>query len=100
MKKTDILWNLIKMNKNTSNIINVCSEECAEVIQAISKIFRFGMETSWNGETNQEKLEKELGDLLAMVDIMINQNIVREDQIMEAKIEKYEKLRRWSNIEF
>ena len=88
------------MDKNTNSIINICSEECAEVIQAISKIFRFGLDATWNGETNRERLEKELGDLMAMIHIMESTGIVRNEMIVEAEIEKYEKLRKWSKIEF
>lgn len=46
----------------------ILSEECAEVVQAVSKILRHGYE-SVNpkvpaSETNREALERELGDLL------------------------------------
>ena len=36
-----IIWN--KMNKSQKEILLIAQEECAEVTQAISKVFRFGM---------------------------------------------------------
>ena len=45
--------------------------ECAEVIQACSKILRFGYDSNWNGklpQTNRLQLEIELGHVInAMV---------------------------------
>jgi NTP pyrophosphatase (non-canonical NTP hydrolase) len=45
-------------------------EECAEVIQAISKIFRFGLQQTYpnTGETNKEHLEEEIGQLLFILE--------------------------------
>lgn len=88
------------MNKQTEEILCITQEECAEVTQAISKIFRFGIDSSWNGQTNQERLEEELGDLLAMASLLQTKEIVREDKVMEAWHNKMEKLSKWSNIEF
>lgn len=41
------------MNKIENEIILIAQEECAEVTQAISKIFRFGFSSSHNGVSNQ-----------------------------------------------
>ena len=35
------------MNQITQETLLITQEECAEVIQAISKIMRFGMEDAW-----------------------------------------------------
>ena len=53
--------------------MDILQEECAEVIQAVSKCSRFGIDNYKPGKplTNREHLEEELGDLLAMVDIML-----------------------------
>lgn len=88
------------MNKQTKEILCIAQEECAEVTQAISKIFRFGIDSSWNGRTNQERLEEELGDLLAMASLLQTKEIVREQKVLEAWHNKMEKLSIWSNIEF
>ena len=87
------------MDKQTKEIFCIAQEECAEVTQAISKIFRFGFEGSYNGHTNKERLEEETGDLLAMLDIMIEKGIISDSKVNEARKAKKEKLKIWSNIE-
>lgn len=79
----------------------ILSEECAEVIQAISKCHRFGLDHYKPGKarTNREHLEEELGDLLAMIQILQDTDIVDREKLQEAKSAKFKKLRCWSNIE-
>lgn len=86
--------------KKQDEILNILSEECAEVIQSISKCNRFGMENlkPGYGKTNREHLEDELGDVLAMIDIMLEHDIITVDKLDEAKQKKFDKLKRWSNI--
>lgn len=80
--------------------MDILQEECAEVIQAVSKVRRFGMDNYKPGKplTNREHLEEELGDLLAMVDIMLEQHIVAWGNLEVAKKAKIKKLHEWSNI--
>ena len=61
------------MNPKEKEVMDILQEECAEVIQAVSKCSRFGIDNYKPGKplTNREHLEEELGDLLAMVDIML-----------------------------
>lgn len=84
--------------KAVDEILLITQEECAEVTQAISKIFRFGIDSVHKGVSNQEHLETEVGDLLCMIDLMIEYNIVSGTAVRAAKIEKMEKLKCWSNI--
>lgn len=88
------------MNSKEHEIMNILSEECAEVIQAISKCHRFGIDNFKPGKpkTNREHLEEELGDLLAMVDILMDKNIIALDNLEAAKKAKIEKLKQWSTI--
>jgi len=88
------------MNKKENEIMDILQEECAEVIQAVSKVRRFGIDNYKPGKpkTNREHLEEELGDLLAMVDIMLEQDIVSWGNLEVTKKAKIEKLRKWSNI--
>jgi NTP pyrophosphatase (non-canonical NTP hydrolase) len=88
------------MNNKEHEVMNILSEECAEVIQAISKCHRFGMDNVKPGKpkTNREHLEEELGDLLAMIDIMLEKNIIEQESLNIAKLNKIEKLKKWSTI--
>lgn len=86
------------MNSANREILLIAQEECAEVTQAISKVFRFGMEDDFNGVTNKEHLEEELGDLMCMIDLIIDSGMVSESAVMTSKNEKMMKLLTWSNI--
>ena len=87
------------MDKQTKEILCITQEEAAEVVRAISKVFRFGMENEWNDQTNKEHLEEELGDLKAMLYILEMSGIVSEENVMKAAEAKMEKLAKWSNID-
>lgn len=86
------------MNDQEHEILSITQEECAEVVQAISKAFRFGLDTVWKGETNREHLEEELGDVMAMIHLLELSNIVNEENVMKSAERKMEKLAKWSNI--
>ena len=88
------------MSNKHHEVMNILSEECAEVIQAISKCHRFGLDNVKPGKpkTNKEHLEEELGDLLAMVDIMLEKGIIQQAHLDIAKTNKIEKLKKWSTI--
>ena len=85
-------------SERQEEIMLICQEECAEVTQAISKVFRFGMDDEYNGVTNREHLEEELGDLLCMIELLIASNMVDEMAVYRAKNAKMAKLAKWSNI--
>jgi NTP pyrophosphatase (non-canonical NTP hydrolase) len=81
-------------------VMDILQEECAEVIQAVSKISRFGIDNLKPGKpkTNREHLEEELGDVLAMVDILLENNVVSQQSLKAATNAKKEKLKQWSTI--
>jgi len=79
-------------------ILLITQEECAEVTQAISKVFRFGFDSVHNGVNNRQHLEEEVGDLMCMIDLLIDNGIVSEAAVMTAKNEKLNKLLTWSKI--
>jgi|694.fasta_scaffold102683_5 NTP pyrophosphatase (non-canonical NTP hydrolase) len=85
---------------NVDEILSILQEECAEVIQAVSKVNRFGM-TGMNpkdNKNNQYHLEEEIGDLTCMIELLIENGIVNKDNIDSAAINKRVKLRKWSTI--
>ncbi len=86
------------MNSCEKEIMLIAQEECAEVTQAISKVFRFGLEESYNNRTNKQRLTEEVGDLLCMIELMMSKGIIDSMEVLDAKKSKYQKLNKWSNI--
>ena len=89
------------MNEPTKEILLILQEECAEVTQAISKCFRFGPDQMKPGKdrTNVNMLEEEIGDLYAMVELLVDMKVgVTQNGINKAKKQKFEKLKKWSNL--
>ena len=86
------------MTNSEKEILSIAQEECAEVIQAISKVFRFGMDESYNDQTNRQRLESELGDLVCLIELMIEKNLVNRENISESLLNKRTRLETWSNI--
>ncbi len=89
---------------DTQLYLTILQEECAEVIQIVSKIFRFGAE-DWHPDdlykvSNKDRLVHELVDILAVVDLLKENGFLermRDDEqikkLKEAKIKKIEKYR-------
>lgn len=91
----------MSMNEQTKEILTILQEEAAEVIVEVSKCFRFGPDQMMEGldVTNIQRLEKEIGDLQAMIQLLVKQKIgVSQDGINNAKAKKFEKLKTYSNI--
>lgn len=90
------------MNNQTKEVLLILQEECAEVTQAISKIFRFGIDNYKPGKpkTNAEHLEEEVGDLLAMIDLLQKTEEFKNSlkNIEVARQEKFKKLKQWSTL--
>tara|TARA_B100001079_G_C16281137_1_gene456563 strand:+ start:165 stop:449 length:285 start_codon:yes stop_codon:yes gene_type:complete len=87
------------MNTDTSwsqmdECLVILAEECAEVIQAVSKTMRFPEDDN----KNRSRLEKELGDLQCMIDLTCKHlDIDPADVVMWSNM-KAEKLKKWSNL--
>ena len=86
------------MNDKEKEIMLIAQEECAEVVQAISKVFRFGKTDEYNGQTNQQRLEEEIGDLMCMIELMQEYGIVNATNVLSANVKKRLKLRKWSSV--
>ncbi len=83
----------------TQEALVILQEECAEVIQAVSKCYRFGLDNSHkSGLTQRANLEMEVGDMLALVDILIEQGVIDLNNLQTAKLNKIEKLKIWSKL--
>ena len=97
----DIFKECKTMNEQTKELLLILQEECAEVTQAVSKCMRFGLDQMKPGKnrTNINMLEEEIGDLFAMVELLTDMNVgVTIDGITEAKLNKFHKLKKWSNL--
>ena len=88
------------MDNQVKEILCITQEECSEVSQAVSKIFRFGWDSVHpsTGLDNKYRLEEEIGDLLCMIDILVEKCIISDDAVNAARKTKREKLKMWSNI--
>ncbi len=86
------------MNNAQKEILLITQEECAEVTQAISKVFRFGIDEVYNGQTNKQRLTEELGDLHCMIELMVESGLVDRGELFDASGNKRRKLIRWSQI--
>ena len=88
------------MNESTKEALLILQEECAEVVQATSKCFRFGIDSVHkSGTIHRTVLEHEVGDLLCMIDIMVEKCIISDSSVNAARKAKREKLKTWSGIE-
>ena len=74
-------------------LLTIMMEECGEVIQACSKIIRFGAT-----HESLSHLEKELGDLYQMMELAHQYDLVSWTKIDEASDKKKEKLATWSSL--
>lgn len=84
----------------TEQTLNILQEECAEVIQAVSKCQRFGIDNTHikSGVSNRANLTEEVGDLLCMVDLLVNQGVLKREDLEKAAQAKLDKLRIWSTV--
>lgn len=88
------------MNTQTQEILDILQEECGEVIVEVSKCRRFGLDSQHykTGELHRKMLEQELGDVLAMIKLLIDSGTVTEAGLEQAAEKKIEKLHKWSKI--
>jgi NTP pyrophosphatase (non-canonical NTP hydrolase) len=89
------------MNEDTREILIILQEECNEVAKEICKIMRYGPDQIKPGTklTNIQHLEGELGDLMAMVELLQDKDVgVTLAGMDKAKKKKFQKLKQWSNL--
>lgn len=79
-----------------TKVLMVLQEECAEVVQAVSKIHRFGLHDDYLGNTNVDRLAEEIGHVKCM--ILEAQALIPEltdEKIIKAIFKKEKKLNYW-----
>jgi hypothetical protein len=74
-------------------ILVIAMEECNEVAQAISKILRFGVDSTHpiSGDTNNTQLETEMTDLFTILFILVSRGITKVPSA-EKMMEKTERI--------
>jgi len=90
----------MKISSNKVNeILDILQEECGEVIVAISKCRRFGMDNSYkDGGTQREHLIQELGDVTLLIELLHAHQVFTEQELHQAQVRKSQKLVKWSKI--
>lgn len=75
-------------------IITIAIEECAEVQQRATKSLRFGVMEVQPGQpcTNAERLGEEVGDLLEVLDMMMNAQLICQEAVTRGRINKRRQL--------
>jgi len=87
------------MTYQEQEILDILQEECAEVIQSVSKIRRFGIDNSHkSGKTQRETLVQEVGDVLCMIELLTERGVIDSPSVQASIRAKREKLKQWSNI--
>jgi NTP pyrophosphatase (non-canonical NTP hydrolase) len=88
------------ISNKTQETLDILQEECAEVIVEVSKCRRFGLDSVHykTGIKHNRMLEMEIGDVLAMVDILLEQGVLDQKRLDDAKQNKKLKLKQWSKI--
>lgn len=80
-------------------LLGILQEECAEVIQVISKIRRFGLNDFHPEDpdqtSNQTKLTTEIGDMVGVIEMLREQNVFSVCDIDTAAIQKVEKVKKF-----
>lgn len=90
-------------DKKQTELLYLLMEECGEVIQACSKILRHGLDSrhplEYLGDTNQQALEKEAGDVIASIELLRHAKVLRQSQLdrkAEEKLINVKKFLRYS----
>ena len=81
--------------------LTILSEECAELIVACSKAQRFGLMSDGDGKfphTNLETLVNEMGDVLALCDVVCRKFGITTLSVEASKQQKLDKLRIYSHL--
>tara|TARA_A100001515_G_C4528955_1_gene196253 strand:- start:22 stop:282 length:261 start_codon:yes stop_codon:yes gene_type:complete len=80
-----------KLDYNTELML-ITMEECGELIEACSKTIRC------EDYVDDEKMIEEVGDVLLMIDLIIDRGLVRREDLEARKKIKLKKLKKWSNL--
>ena len=78
--------------KKVNEILDLLQEECGEVVTAVSKCRRFGL------EENREKLVQELADVSLLIELLHAHELYTHSELNSGKNLKAQKLNKYSTI--
>ena len=94
MSETALEADVVELTAATRELLTILAEENAEVVQRCTKILRFDLRVNpWTGVHNRESLERELGDVLAIMGLLAAEGTIDARRISAYAVEKVEKLR-------
>ena len=71
-------------------LLAITAEECGELTQECMKIIRFGKENN--------NITKEAGDVMCMIQLLIEKELVNQAELNKRIVEKREKLKTFSSL--
>ena len=87
------------MTEQEKEILIITAEECGEVVQAVTKILRFGKEDKVTAAyTNMHRLEEEIGDLWCMFGLLEERGLIDKEAVAVAAVNKRRRLENYSSI--
>jgi hypothetical protein len=77
------------------------AEECCEVVQAVGKVLRHGWDSQspYGGKTNRVTLEREIGNVRAIVNMMLDAKDLRLGDIQSWQRGKRAALPKWTHFQ-
>lgn len=77
----------------------ILAEECGEVVQAVGKVLRHGWDSQspYGGKPNRQALERELGNVRAIVTLMLDAGDVRLAELQAWQRRKREQAEKWTH---
>lgn len=73
-------------------LLVILMEECSELSQEASKLIRFG-------GTDFDRIEKEIGDLLCMIELLSEYEMIDPSVLQDHIQSKRDKLKEWSSLQ-
>ena len=87
------------MKRQVQEALDILQEECGELVTAVSKIRRFGLDNSYkDGGTQREHLIQELGDVTLLIELLKAHQVFTDQELHEAQLRKSQKFAVWSKI--
>tara|TARA_B100001778_G_C17986015_1_gene361455 strand:+ start:75 stop:335 length:261 start_codon:yes stop_codon:yes gene_type:complete len=80
-----------KLDYNTE-LLMITMEECGELIEACSKAIRC------EDYVDNERMIEEVGDVLFMVDMIMDRGLISSDDISKRMVVKKEKIKKYTNL--